>query len=168
MNRIGVRILFKFLLIFFFPSFLTAEESEVIPLLRYFIISPCTAQRKCIAPEAKQLETAQVKLKLEPFSKGGKGVHGWDKNSLTLNHITFRSEIHLIRWQTPKKSKFYLYAMLRSGKRNGKLKMIDFDELSEIQNVLLTDDPIKTKKGFLKAQLLISSTVNLPSPMKFH
>lgn len=132
-----------------------AAEEEVISLSRHFTLKTCDAEKHCVGPIAQNIEMSKVELKLTPFQKSTmKGLDGWDRNSLTEKGITFKSEIHLIKFAKPGKYKYYVYAMLRSGKRNGKIKKINFRELSDLKETIITDDPIKMKDATLQAQFV--------------
>src|SRR5690242_9692973 len=136
-------------------SFISATTwaAESVSLSRYFTIKTCYKNEECLGPTVKNIESANVKLNLSSFNKGGvSGLHAWDRSSMVEDSVPFKSEIHLIKHTKPGKYKYYLYAMLRSGKgRPGAVKMIHLKDLSELKDVVLTDDPIEFGGGTLQA-----------------
>lgn len=152
---------FLFLLGFSIPSWATTNES--VSLARYFTIKTCyEGQKECTGPVSKQLELANTDIELTPFKKGtSQGLDGWDRQTLTEENIAFNSEIHLIKHLKPGKYKYYIYVMLRSGKRNGKIKKIHLKELSDLKEITLTDEPVKFKGGTLQAQFVLGPKVSI-------
>lgn len=151
-----------FLLVLGFSVSSWAAENESVSLSRYFTIKTCYDGQGCVGPAAMQMESANSEIELKPFKKGNvQGVDGWDRQTLTESNIPFKSEIHLIKHSKPGKYKYYLYTMLRSGKRNGKIKTINLKELSDLKEITLTDEPVKVMGGTVQAQLVVGPKLNI-------
>jgi hypothetical protein len=84
------------------------------------------------------------------------GPPSWDEEGVPI-----RTEIHVIRRARAGKPRFYLYAMLRTGKRNGKIRTLDLRDPSDLKEVVLTDEPIRYPGGTLQAQLVIGPRLNI-------
>lgn len=133
-----------------------ATDAEPVSLSRYFAINTCDTSSQCTGPGAKNVESANLSLELVPFHKGTlAGWHARDQNSLAMDGVVFQSEIHLVKHAKPGKYAYYIYAMLRSGKRNGKIKTINLKSLKDLGVVVLTDEPVKTAGGTIQAQLVL-------------
>lgn len=139
-----------------------AEAQETVSLSRYFTTKVCYSGGECVGPTAKNVGAANIQLKLAPFRKMDvQGKDAWEKNSVTEEGVTFKSEIHLIEYARPGKYKYYIYVMLRSGKREGVVKKFNMKSLDELKEVVLEDKPVKTSRGTIQAQLVLG----LPLPM---
>lgn len=145
-----------FLSLLLIPASLRAAGAETFKLSRWFTMKACNGEAKCMGPIAEDKDKAAQTLTLEPFKKGGKeGWHAYDRNELVENGITFKSEIHVIKWKKPGKYKYYIYAMLRSGNREGKVLMQDLKSLKSFKEKTLTDKPVPIVGGTLQAQLVL-------------
>lgn len=133
-----------------------AETAEPVSLVRYFATTVCYAKENCVGPAVKNLEASQVTMQLEAFRKGNSsGWHAWDRNSLTESGVTLKSEIHVVKHAEPREFRYSIYAMLRSGKREGVVKTIYLKKMEDLRRIVLKDKPVKTGKGTVQAELVL-------------
>ena len=145
-------------------TFTWASEKESITLSGNFLFKTCRKGLECIGPRLQDPPYPEVaEIELSPFHKGKEsGLEGWHRDTVTEKGITFKSEIHIVKHAKPGKYQYYVYAMLRSGNRNGKVKKIKLKELSILGSTTITDDPIKySEDGMIQAQYSFGSPVEM-------
>ena len=134
-----------------------SNESEV-KFSRYIMVETCyDGKEKCIGPVVKNLENSNTSLILKPFSKGNTlGKTAVEKIRVEDSKIPFNSEIRVTKKEGS--SDYLVYIMLRSGdslKRNGRVKTIQIENLSDFKEITVEDKPIRFKNGILKASVVI-------------
>lgn len=146
----------KVLLSFLFLTYLApAQEAKTIPfdLHRHLELTICDPSGNC---ETHRMSSEAVHFDLEKFSGKGKGWDGWDRTRNEVNGITFKTEIHVIKHLNAGKYQYYIYAMIRSSTREGKLLRWNLKDLSELKERALEDAIIKFNGGTMQAKLVIS------------
>ena len=148
------------------PTSATAETNsaaEVIKISRYLTLKSCYTGQKCIGPVAKDLENANVELKMKPIHKGDlQGQTAGSSFGLSEDGIPFKSEIQITKKDG--EEGYYIYMMLRSGqglKRHGKVHTFTVKNLSELKQTILKDAPIATKNGTLQAELVFGPSMKI-------
>jgi hypothetical protein len=133
-----------------FPNLASAES-----ISRYITIKTCNHAGECIGPTAKNLESANLDLEMQPAHGKAEGHDAWDRQEITEAGVKIKSEIHVIRYKKPEKYTYYIYAMLRTGKRNGVIKTLSLKRWEDFKEFVLTDSPLKTANGTIHAQLAV-------------
>jgi hypothetical protein len=128
---------------------------------RNFAIKRCYQKNDCTGPIIDNPQNGNVEIKFTPFGKGGvRGMSWRDKNEMLKDGIVFSSVINIVKHESPKKEGYFIYIMLRSGNREGRVKTFNIHDLSELNNLSIEDFPIAYKDGTLQAQLIL----NRPRP----
>lgn len=150
------------LLLFLWLAAVPSAHAEAFSLSRYFTVKTCFTNSGCVGPTAKSIESANQRIDLEPFHKSGlEGLDGWERTYVASDGVLFHAEIHVIKYAHPGKYKYYIYTMLRSGKREGKIKKVFLKELEDFKEFTISDRPIKTKNGTAQVQLVVGPTLTL-------
>ena len=143
------------LVLIFGPASSWAAETETVTVSRHFTFTTCDTSGKCSEQIAERSDTdvGEAILTLLPSGKVA-GLDAWDRNKVIIGDIVFQSEIHLIKYDHTGAYRYYLYAMLRSGRRHGKTRKIRFNDFSTVSRVVLADMPIHARSGTLQARLV--------------
>lgn len=135
---------------------------HLIKFSRYIAIETCDKRaEKCAGPIPKEIEKANVILAMEPFAKSYKnGLTAVDQVQALEKDLPFRGEIRISKTDDG----YYVYMMLRSGpgtSRNGRIKTFKIQDLSQLTEIAVQDDPIAFRGGTLKAQLVMGPPIPL-------
>jgi len=138
-------------------------QAETISFTRYFTTTVCDSKNNCIGPTVKDIENSQVVLHLRPFRKGGKnGATAADENRLMEEGIPFISGIRITR--DDRNDEYYVHMMLRSGAstaRNGVIKTFTLKDFADLQQVTISDKPIKVNDKTVKVDLVLDSAIEI-------
>jgi hypothetical protein len=113
-------------------------------------VRECYSRRQC--SQWRSLGEDPATLPLQAFGKAGlSGFDGWSRQALRVHQTTVKTEIHLVRHATPGPYKYFLYAMIRTGKRHGQTLEWNLHDLNQIQQRALLDKP----SGRFQARMII-------------
>lgn len=145
----------------------TEPEKPKLPTIsRYLSILVCYKDQKdCIGPTVKDLETSNIELNFEPYSKAAdKGVTAHNEMTHTEYGISFKTEIRVTKKEGS--DEYQIYSMLRSGegtKREAVVKTTKAKDLAQLERFELTDKPIRFKdeqlEGTLQAELVVGTAL---------
>jgi hypothetical protein len=141
---------------------LHAAQSEVLTLSRYFTVKTCYKDASCIGPVAKNIERANIQLELKPGKQGSAvASQAWDRAQVTDDGLQFKSEIHILKHKKPGPFKYTVLMKLRSGNRESKVQKLQLKSLKELDQTVISDEPIAFEGGTLQAQLVIGPKLPL-------
>ncbi len=149
-----MKILTIFALLFSFSA-----AAKKIKLNRYIAIKTCYEDGDCVGPAAKHLEKSRIELEMMPYSKGkDRGITASDVQIVQDGKTLFKSEIRVLKKE--KTDFYYVYMMIKSGtSRHGKVKVSKIKDIKNFDQKITLDRPIKTKDGFLQAQLVLGPDI---------
>ena len=129
---------------------LSQADDTTLTLSRHVEVRSCASKKHC--GEWRSLGEDPAVLKFSPVGRGKNGGDdAWSRQSLKTNGTTIKTEIHLVRHKNPGVKKYFVYLMIRTGKRHGQTLGYNMHELTELRERALLDK----RSGKLQARLVI-------------
>jgi hypothetical protein len=129
---------------------LSHADDTTLTLSRHVEVRSCASKKHC--GEWRSLGEDPAVLKFAPFGKAkGSGVDAWSRQSVRTNGTNIKTEIHLVRHKTAGNQKYFVYLMIRTGKRHGETLGYNMREITELRERSLMDK----RAGKLQARLVI-------------
>jgi hypothetical protein len=127
----------------------TADDNT-LTLSRHVEVRSCASKKHC--GEWRSLGEDPAVLKFTPVGRGKNGgFDAWSRQNLKTNGTTIKTEIHFVRHKNTSASKYFVYLMIRTGKRHGQTLGYNMRTLTELRERALIDK----RSGKLQARMVI-------------
>ena len=143
----------KVFLVFWILAQLAPAQAPTFDLHRHVEITLCTPE--C---NTEKMSSEAVHLDLEKFSGKGDGWDAWDRTRNEIGDTVFKTEIHVVKHRRPEKFQYYIYAVVRTNNREGKILRWNLKNLKEFKERSLEDAPFAIEGGTMQMKLVLGPT----------
>lgn len=115
----------------------------------------CDSKKHCSTTNPGKDDASGGRLEFNPISGKAVGHDAWIREATEARGVKIRTEIHVIRYEPAGKYAYYVYVMLRTGRRNGIIRTWNLQRWEDLAETVVTDRPYPLPNGTLTASLKI-------------